>query len=276
VPSETTPLRESLRDSLVAQAAAVVTVIGGGLWVVGALLLGLTLAFRHLPVNAVLTQFPQGIVVVAGVTGVAIPAVLVGALLASLVTHLVTRGQAQNEHRDRSGSSRFTRLGEPWLSAVAVVGVAILCAVIPGLIVGGLRRGVTSFAFVAEVSFAVNIVIFGSSLWAVRAVVRRTGIKSAGPITRGFALAVPLIIVLVPIIAELQAAQQLTDVEICRMSDGSYVPLGDAGLLVSSSTNAYVLQFTPPEGQPITGRYLLAIPPSAVRVGEPLGCLAAP
>jgi hypothetical protein len=80
---------QSLTDSLLAQAAAGLTLTAALIYGAGALTIALRLYFTHLPWESVLSQLPHDLLLTTGFAQVVLPAAIIGALGAILLNFLV-------------------------------------------------------------------------------------------------------------------------------------------------------------------------------------------
>ncbi len=86
---------QSLTDSLLAQAAAGLTLTAALIYGAGALTIALRLYFTHLPWESVLSQLPHDLLLTTGFAQVVLPAAIIGVLGAILLNFLV------NEEHER-------------------------------------------------------------------------------------------------------------------------------------------------------------------------------
>jgi hypothetical protein len=102
----TKPGGQSLRDSLLAQAAAGLTLTAALIYGAGALTIALRLYFTHLPWESVLSQLPRDLLLTTGFAQVVLPAAIIGALGAILLSFLI------NQEHERRRESRPARQGQ--------------------------------------------------------------------------------------------------------------------------------------------------------------------
>jgi hypothetical protein len=91
------PGAQSLADSLLAQAAAGITLAAALIYGAGALTVALRLYFTHLPWASVLGQMPHDLIITAGFGQVMLPAVIIG-LLGSIMLSFLVNQEHEKEH----------------------------------------------------------------------------------------------------------------------------------------------------------------------------------
>ena len=91
------PGGQSLADSLLAQAAAGITLAAALIYGAGALTVALRLYFTHLPWESVLGQLPHDLIITAGFGQVMLPAVIIG-MLGSITLSFLVNQEHEKEH----------------------------------------------------------------------------------------------------------------------------------------------------------------------------------
>lgn len=288
----------SIAESLIAQAAAALTLAVALTYAAGGLALGLKLWFLRVPWTTVLGQLPHDPLIVTAVGQVVVPSLAAGAVLSALTDWLsgMRAGDGLSGRPDRR-----TEPGLPQRYLVTTgrqfLGLTLLLALAAGLLLGaapllvlrftshvvsgGLQPWAAIWICCGLLSFATAIGV----LYVVRALHTRSPAVPARrlrPVLRRTLLAAAVSVALLPCLCSISGAFLLPPVFLC--GPGFFHPVGDSGqeaagyldgnLIGSTSQWIYIAQFGRSNGQ-VDFRTITAVPVGAVRlqaIGRGSGC----
>jgi hypothetical protein len=288
----------SIAESLIAQAAAALTLAVALTYAAGGLALGLKLWFLRVPWTTVLGQLPHDPLIVTAVGQVVVPSLAAGAVLSALMDWL-SGMRAGDELPGRPGRGTEPRLPQWYLAKTGgqFLGLTLLIALGAGLVLGaapllvlrftshvvsgGLQPWAAIWICCGLLSFATAMGV----LYVVRALHARSPAFPARrmrPALRRTLLAAAVSAALLPCLCSISGAFLLPPVFLC--GPNFFHPVGDSGqeapgymdgsLIGSTSQWIYIAQFGRSHGQ-IDFRTITAVPAAAVRlqaIGRGSGC----
>jgi hypothetical protein len=240
---------DGILDNVLAQAAAAITLIAGGVYACGALTVSIRLWLRGLPTTTIIGELPRDLLLTTGLVHVLVPAVLGGVVVALLIPNPALEAGAGLR-------AAIWRLALVAVALTAIVYGAYLWAEQKKLLRGVITR--PALELLVPTLVTTTGLLF-AALWICRS------LPPDWINLRGWAIAFAMV-ALIPGSAAASAAGPMPEVFVCGSGSLAGTTF-DGNLLGSSANNDYIIQYdaSPDSKAPPAGaRKIVIVPQSEV------------